>query len=115
MLRIRSYIEKRLAARGLVVTIKAEGDTLRILTDPEASEYNYRREANARASMGRSLVRQLGVDPRNLTQAQQREHERRVYIQSRTLQATRSSRRAALSPSTHERTVPTITERSNDE
>jgi hypothetical protein len=108
LLKVRDYITERFRDRGEIITVKQEGDTLRILTDAEATEYNERSAEQGLAKMGRALVRQVGVDVRNLTDAQRRDHERRLLIQSKTLQAARAGRRAALQPGRHERTTPQL-------
>lgn len=74
--------------------VKQEGLGLRIQKDAEASGYL----ASLNNSRYRGIMRSnqlLGkVDQENLTPAQQREHERRMLVQSRMLQAALSERRA---------------------
>ena len=43
VMELKQTIERELASRGLLVTIKHEGYGLRILTDAEATEYNSKR------------------------------------------------------------------------
>jgi hypothetical protein len=108
VLRVSDYIAARFRDRGEIVTIRQDGGALRILTDEEATVYNERAAECGLAKMGRALVRQMGVDVRNLTEGQRRDHERRLLVQSKTLQAARAGRRAALQPAKYERTVPAL-------
>jgi hypothetical protein len=74
--------------------VKQEGFGLRIQIDSEASGYL----AALNNSRYRGIIRSnrllMKVDQEKLTPAQQREHERRMFVQSRMLQAALAERRA---------------------
>lgn len=92
-LQVKQEIEKKLAQRDYPVTCKVEKDSIRILTDVEASEYNEIQGEHAVRKAYRALRRQMNVDARNLTEEQQKEHSRRLLHQGMTVSAIRETRR----------------------
>ena len=87
MLRLKGQIERELADRGKVWTIASANGDLRVLTDAEASTYNFTEAAHARSKERRCFARQAAVEVDKLPADERPEHERRLYIQSRFIQA----------------------------
>lgn len=59
---------------GIIVSIKCEGDGVRVLTDSEAVEYNYKRFVAGLKTMNAAMVRQAAIDESNLTPEEQRKN-----------------------------------------
>lgn len=76
--------------------VKQEKLGLRILKDLEASEYLGDMNRRRYRAIGRSNVLLGKVDQEVLTDAQRREHERRLIVHSRMLQAALAERKLAL-------------------
>lgn len=105
LLRLKNRIERELAERGHVWTLATINGDLKILTDAEASTYNYVESSHARRKERRCFVRQGSVDTSQLPSDQRREHDRRLEIQGRYIQAQASVRQQIrLKPA--ERNVP---------
>lgn len=93
LLAVKNEIERRLAQRDYPVTCKIEKNAIRILSDLEASEYNEGQGELAVRKAYRSLRRLANVDPRNMTEQQQKEHSRRLIAMGATCAAIRETRR----------------------
>lgn len=93
LLQVKEQIERKLLQRDYPVTTKIEGQSLRILTDAEASEYNEQQAEQAVRKAYRSLRRQMNVDVRQLTAEQQTDHGRRLIHQGAIVNAIRETRR----------------------
>lgn len=87
LLRIGAYVTQRFVDRGEVVTVICDRGTLRILTDPEASEYNAERFWAQVRGAGRAHVRQLGVDRSRLDEHERTVHDRSLVTQGAVLSA----------------------------
>lgn len=109
-LRLRNYITDRFAERNETVTVISDRNALRILTDPEAADYNrdaFRRKSGQMLSIHK---RNCGVDQSALNDKQRRDHERVIMRQSVVLTHMREGWKAPLLA--HERTTPKITQES---
>jgi predicted small secreted protein len=78
---LKDEVERELMQRGRPVTVKIEKQSLRILTDAEATEYNEARFNHQLRGAKRSFHRQMNVDVSQLTEDQKASHERRVLWQ----------------------------------
>jgi hypothetical protein len=105
-LRLRDYITQRFMERSEVVTIIAEKNALRILTDAEAAEYNRDAFKKRSRQMLHIHLRACGVDTANLDDKQQREHERVLLRQGVVLSHMRYGWKAPLIA--NERKTPKI-------
>lgn len=73
--------------RGEVVTVVHRGDTLAVLTDPEAAEYNRRAGELAARKLRAAFRRNRAVDVAALGSDSRRDHERTLEVQSKQVQA----------------------------
>lgn len=78
--------------RSVIVTIRAHGDELSILTDAEASAYQSRNFRAKLRGAKRSHRKMMGVATSKLTYQEKEAHEREVEIQGRYIQAMKSAR-----------------------
>lgn len=99
-LRLKERVEGEISFRcGVEVTIKDDHGDLVILTDGQASIYNFTWEVrHIRAAM-RSHNRLLAVDSRNLTPDELVEHRKRVEISSKYAQALHTTTRSIVDSS----------------
>lgn len=93
---LRDRIVDELAVRGLRVTVKLVGDSLRVLTDEEAARYNPDMFDRSIRGAARAHQRNTHVDPSQLTEEQRARHERNLEVQGKMLQGVRSARRSAV-------------------
>lgn len=103
-----SEIESRLADRNLFVTVRREGDALRILEDSSAAEYNDLMFHQGMRTMRRRLTKQMQVDGSQLDEDQAAEHKRNIIVNGRIYQAAKDAKREALKLEAHSRKVPAI-------
>jgi len=92
--------------RGMVWTVRQDGENLRILTDAEAISYNAAEFDRGRRRMARSQCRSLGIERINLSDDQQTELDRKLIYQATVLQAMNDASKS-LAPKAHVRTLPT--------
>lgn len=83
LMKLSERIQDELDDRGLPVTVASEGGELKILTDPEASNYNGMYFRTRMRQMMRAHRRAMAVERENLTELQKQEHDRRVEVQGR--------------------------------
>ena len=97
----------KLTARelGQTWTIKQEGDSLRILTDEEAVDYNAVQFDRGRRAMATAHRRLIGVDRSMLSDGRQNEHDRHIFAQATQLQAITDAKRR-LRKQSHVRSIP---------
>jgi hypothetical protein len=105
-LRLRNYITDRFAERNETVTVISDRNALRILTDPEAAEYNAKRFRGLCGTLGETHIRNCGVDTSALDDKQKRDHERVIMRQSVVLTHMREGWKAPLLA--HERQTPKL-------
>jgi hypothetical protein len=87
VLTLRDRIRKELSQRGLCVTIKQSAGDLVILTDAEASIYNYTWASRHLSGYMRSHEQLLNVDRKNLSISEKTEHSKRIEVSSKYAQA----------------------------
>ena len=87
LLTLRDRITKELEYRNLKVTIRQDNGDLVILTDSEASIYNYAWGGQYLSRYARTHDRLLSVDVKNLSVPEASEHRKRVEISSKYAQA----------------------------
>lgn len=88
VLRLRDDIERHLDAMGTPVTVAMVNGNLCVLNDAEASEYNAARFIQAKSQMVKAHWRAMRtVDAGALTADQLTEHQRRVEVQGKYIQA----------------------------
>ena len=97
MLALQGQIEKELAIRGLLVTVKGFRYELKILTDPEAAIYNQKRFDDEKNALYRVYARKIAVDINNLTPEQKVKHQRELSVQGQYIQALTGVRRMVRS------------------
>ncbi len=83
LLSLRDRVIKELEQRNLDVTIKQDNGDLIILTDSEASIYNYAWASRHLSGYMRSHNRLLAVDVKNLSIPETAEHRKRVEVSSK--------------------------------
>lgn len=96
LLILRDKIIKERRRRGSPVTVRAEGDSLVILTDSESAEYNASECESAVRSIRSSHRRSMEVDVGNLTNAERDRHLRALQMQAMQIVAISKARRASL-------------------
>jgi hypothetical protein len=96
-MKLKERIERDLEARGYPVTIKQEKDALRILTDPEAVEYNDAAFKASLRAIGRAHHRLCVVDTEQLTEQERRAHSRAVMGQAMQIAGMRNARKVLAS------------------
>lgn len=106
LLRLRERISEEMLDRGMIVTVKAHGDGLRVLVDEEASSHNPRLFSHGMRLAKNAHRRNMGVDPNQLSEGRLREHERTLIVHGRTLQAAEGARKEALKLTAVERKTP---------
>jgi len=105
ILKYQMEIRNRLADRGLFVTVKCDRGALRILTDSEASQYNFDRcRAHVRGIV-QSHSRAVNVDVAILGKADITAHTRRLAISGHFVQAVLNARKT-LPVTGHKRKTP---------
>ena len=105
-LKLKTYITERFKERGEVVTVACENSTLKILTDPEASEYNYRRVKAGVSQIAGAHQRNMGVDVTGLEPPQAAQHEKHIIRTGMVLMSIQEAFKAPLI--TNERTTPKL-------
>jgi hypothetical protein len=99
---LEAELQKRL---GKKLTIKCENGGLRILTDPEAAEYNARQIEQSKRRIYRAHDRNMDVDEANLSPQERAVHYRRLELGSKYVQALKKvSRQVGVEP--HKRNSP---------
>ncbi len=93
LLALKEQIERKHADAGVVLTIKITRNSLHVLTDAEASEYNETRQQHALRHFVKSHRRLLGVEIVNLSPEQAGEHDRRVAHSATYMTAIKSARK----------------------
>jgi hypothetical protein len=93
MLNLRDFIFKQLIVEKRPATVRISGDTIKILSDSEASPYNDKHFAFGHQKAQRAFARNLFVDRSKLTEEERITHDHRVYVQGRILQAMRAESR----------------------
>ena len=102
VLALRDRIMRELQDIGRPMVLRGwQGCSLRILTDPEATEYLDNQATSHLRGIGRSCFRLGQVDVRNLDEGQNREHERRILVHGKTLQCALAGRMDALKSIPH--------------
>ena len=97
LLRAKSMIEQTLASVGRNWTLRIQGQTLRVLTDAEASSYNEEASDAARRRIERCAVRLCGVETSGLTPEERKQHDRRMLkLAMRQRMLREADRRAAI-------------------
>ena len=91
--------------RGKLFTVAIIKNRIRILTDEEAAIYNPRQFKHGFRHQLRALKRLTEVDASNLSDQQQRDHERNLLVCGKMVQAARSAR-AQIAAIAHQRSVP---------
>jgi len=86
-LALREHIVNQYEARGVVVTVKAQGKGLRVLTDEEVTPYQYNWVGLKIESIARSLYKMLGVRTSGFSSNVKRSHDRAVNVTSRQVQS----------------------------
>jgi len=104
---LASQIERELGDRGRSVTVRGDGDSLRILTDPEAAEYNAKRFRHGLRAATRSHKRTMCVDVAHLDADQKLTHSRECVVQGKILQSIKDTKKA-LRLESHQRQTPGI-------
>lgn len=94
LLSLKDEIERRHADLGTVLTIKVTRNSLHVLTDPEASEYNESRQQHALRHFVKSHRRLIGVEISNLSPEQAGEHDRRIAHSSNYMSAIKDARKS---------------------
>ena len=107
ILGLRCEIERELEAAGRPVTVKQDGDGLRILTDEEATDYNHAQLQAGLRKVARSHRRNLLVDRTQLSIEKQKAHDRRLIAEGAYVQSIAETRKR-LPVLPHQRTVPGI-------
>jgi hypothetical protein len=86
---VKKFALKRLALKAEIekkypqVTVRFEGDAIRILEGVESSEYNHRRFFQMLGAMKHKTKRMLNVDISNMKESEKQDHDRRIEIQSK--------------------------------
>lgn len=93
VLRVRDYVTRRLAARGLLVTVIQERDEIAILTDEEALAYNARRFDIETRQRNRCFLRLGQTDRANLSEPSRRVLDTKLTELGRRISADRKARR----------------------
>jgi hypothetical protein len=108
LLKLRKFIEWRLAERDLEVVTCSERDDIKILTDDEAAPHTDNEFQNALKKARRELRKQASVDRAGITEdAIRAEHDRALVVNGRTYAGAQKARRQAmLPPSPRERLTP---------
>jgi hypothetical protein len=114
LLNLKERIRREMQAQRRPITAKVEQLGIRILSDPEASNYNDKQASSALRKLGRSVKRLLQVDQRNLDDGETKVHERRIVTWSKTYQAAKASRRESLKLPVHERKTPGVIEQQKE-
>ena len=97
LLKAKSLIDQKLESVDINWTLRIQGETIRVLTDAEASQYNEDASDAARRRIERCAFRMCGVDTSKLTQEERKQHDRRVLkIAMRQRMLRESDRRAAI-------------------
>lgn len=105
-LRLRKYIEWRLAERGLEVMTRIHRDDIVVLTDSQASLFSDSQFKNALRMLGRMLGKQMSVDRAPLSDLERARHDRALGVNGRTLAGARRERQKALVPTPRPRLTP---------
>lgn len=93
LLTLKEEIERRHAELGTILTIKVTRNSLHILTDAEASEYNENRQQHALRHFVKSHRRLIGVEIGNLSSEQAGEHDRRIAHSANYMTAIKETRK----------------------
>lgn len=107
LLSFKEHLERELMTRGQAITLKCEDQSIRLLTDEEASEYNAKATDAYFRRAAKAHVRNLSVDVGNLTTERRQQHERTLVVNSRMLQAMKRERRT-MALESHARVTPGI-------
>ena len=109
LLALRERVEKELALRGKVVTVRTNRDALVICSDADAATYNDEAASRSWRRVKRSHVRNLGVDASKLAEEGKKEHDRNLIVWGGMIVAGEKARRQlALTGSTHQRQTPAL-------
>jgi hypothetical protein len=90
---LQQSIEHALIRLGRRMTLKSENGGIRLLTDPEAAEYNAHQGELARHKLSRAFHRNQAVNDGNLDFDERTTHYRTLEIQGKYIQAMRRVRR----------------------
>ena len=107
VLKLTGRIQDELRDRGRPVTVCTKGDDLLILTDAEASIHNEELYKQRLRQLVRTHRRACEVDVANLTEQQKQEHDGRLLVQGRLLQALAAEKKK-LQLEAAKRTVPAL-------
>ena len=105
MMQLQSTIERTMEQRGTPVTIKSEKNSLRVLKDEEASEYNHKRTLQQVVGVMRTHKRAQLVDTGNLTKEDKKTHAQRLAVSGHFAQALTRAREE-IPTLTHKRKTP---------
>lgn len=106
LLAMRDVVERKCRERGLLVTVKAEHGSLRILLDPEASEWNDKRERSLLGQFARTHQRLNAVDVGQLGDGDRELHERRLTVSGTFMAAFIGAKKKLVELLPHKRKTP---------
>lgn len=115
VLALKSMIVRECRDRNKNFTVAVVKGCLRVLTDEEAAEYNHQMVRSGIRRSVRSFRRLTHVDVANLSISQKCEHDRRVIVYGRMLQAANSERHKAIRATMNDQQIkrlPTTQEQS---
>lgn len=108
LLNLRTHIENALITTGHPpLTLKCDHNSLRVLTDAEAAEYNAQQFDRLQRRAARRFALQMAVDISELSENERETHEKKVLVNGKILQAISNVRKQfKLKP--HERKTPSL-------
>lgn len=104
---LQQQITEAFRQSGQRVTVAMVKGSLRVLTDPEASEYNAKRFRKSLRTVAETHERMCAVDVGQLSREERDEHERQVFRQGHILTAITQARKE-LGVKPVQRTTPRI-------
>ena len=110
LLNLKERIRREMQAQKRPITAKVERGGIRILNDPEASNYNDKQAKGALRKLGRCVSQLLYVDQRKLNNGEQRTHEHRIISWTKVFGAAKGARRETLRLPAHKRSTPSMIE-----
>ena len=113
-LKLAQRIEQELAARGLYVTVVSDHGAIRVLTDPEASEYNYKEAIRGFDAMKRRTIKLSTVTVSELNEDQTRQHDRSLVVLGAMIAGAKSARKQAMALP-HVRNTPSLPDATTNE
>jgi len=106
---LRVRIENELRDIGTPMCLRGfQGESLKVLTDEEASAYKDLRAKSHLRGLARSVRDLQEVDRSRINKAGQDEHDRRLFVHGRTLQAALAGRSDAIKAVPHVRATPVL-------